>query len=81
MNQSFSSGALTTNGSVATGQGILAYAEAGAGAVSLYDGTSTGGNLLSTIPSSSYRNFDTPIKFKTGLFITVASGTAVVHLS
>ncbi len=79
MNQSYSSGALTTNGSVKTQQGILTYAEAGAGAVSLYDGTSTGGVLLSTIPSSSYRSFNTPLKFKEALFITVASGTAVVH--
>lgn len=76
---SLATGALTTNGAVVTGAGKLTYAEAGAGAVALYDGTSTSGNLITAIPSSTYRSFNTPVKFNDGLYITVASGSAVVH--
>jgi len=71
-------GALTTNGTVRTGAGKLAYVEAGAGAVALYEG-STSGNLISAIPSSTFRSFQTPVKYGDGLYITVASGSAVVH--
>ena len=77
MNIGYSSGALTTNGTVKSDAGILTYAEAGAGAVSLYV-ESTSGKLLTTIPSSSYRDFSCPVKFSS-LYITVASGSAVIH--
>ena len=80
-NQAFTSGALTTNGSVTTVQGKLTYAEAGAGAVALYEG-STSGNLITAIPSSTYRSFVNPVQVGSGgLYITVASGTAVVHFA
>ena len=71
------SGALTTNGIVAAGTGMLSNIIAGAGAVSVYDGLSTSGTpLIATVPSSSVRSFDPPVKYATGLYITVASGTA-----
>ena len=73
-------GALTTDGVVRTGMGKLTYAEAGGGAVSLYDGLSTSGTaLIATLPSSTYRDFRTPVKFNDGLYITIASSVAVVH--
>ena len=72
-------GALTTNGVVRTGAGVLTYAEAGAGAVSLYDGLTTGANLIATLSSSKSRSFDCPVKFNAGLYITIGSGSAVVH--
>ena len=75
----YSLGALTTNGVIRSENGLITYAEAGAGAVSLYEG-STSGKLLSTIPSSSHRAFTSAVQYgSTGLYITIASGTAVVH--
>ncbi len=74
----YSSGALTTNGVVKSKAGVVTYVE-GAGAVSLYEG-STSGKLLTTLPSSGYRSFNSPVQFgSTGLYITISSGTAVVH--
>lgn len=74
-------GQLSTNGVVKTGQGTLTYAEAVGGNISLYDGTSTGGDLISTITSSNYRDFSTPIKFNDGLYITLTAGSASVHIA
>jgi hypothetical protein len=73
------SGALTTDGVVASGTGILSFAQAGAGAVNLYDGLTAAGDLIATLPSSVSRSWDNGVKYNDGLFITVASGTAVIH--
>jgi len=79
MRLSLTTGALTTNGIVRTGHGVLTYAEAGGGAVALYDGLSTTANLISRIAANTNINFNAPVQFNAGLYITVASSDAVVH--
>jgi len=82
------SGAKTTNGVVRTGMGKLTYFEASIGAVALYDGLTTGGLLIANITTGStlgvgdrHRAFTTPVKFNDGLYVTIGSGNAVIHMA
>jgi len=75
----YSSGSLTTDGVIKSGQGVVSYAEAVGGILTLYEG-STSGKLLATIPSSGNISFNTPMQFgSTGLYATISAGAGVVH--
>lgn len=76
-----SSGALSTDSAVRSEMGKLSYASAGSVAIAIYDGTSSTGLLIDTLAATQRISYDTPVKFGTGLFVTVASttGIAVVH--
>ena len=77
--KSLSSGSLTTNGTVATGSGVVTYVEAVGGTAILYNG-STLGDVLATVTSSGYREFTVPVTFgSSGLYITISAGSATVH--
>jgi len=72
-------GALTTNGTIATGKGMVTYAQAMGGTAILYNG-STSGTQLATITSSGYVDFHAPVQYgSSGLYITISAGSAVVH--
>lgn len=75
----YSLGALTTNGSIASGAGLVTYAQAIGGTAVLYNG-STSGNQLATVTSSGYVSFNSPVQYgSSGLYITISAGTAIVH--
>lgn len=81
------SGSLSTDGTAYASAGLLHYVEidtAGAGVLSCYDG-STVGKLLCTVHSSNtdgHINFTTPVQFgSSGLYITISTGTGLVHIS
>ena len=75
-----SSGALSTNGVVAPETGLLTYAQAVGGTLTLYDGLSTGGDLIATVVSSASEHFAVPYKYSQGLYATISAGSAhVVH--
>ena len=77
--KSISSGSLTTNGIVVAGSGVVTHVEAVGGTAILYNG-STSGDLISTVTSSGYRTFTSPVTFgSSGLYITISAGAAVVH--
>lgn len=74
------SGSLSTNGTVTAGQGVVTFAQAIGGTMSLYDG-STAGNLLLTVTSSYSIPLSRPVQFSStaGLYATFTAGTGVVH--
>jgi hypothetical protein len=74
------SGSLSTNGTVTSGAGVVTYAQAIGGTMSLYDG-STSGNLLLTVTSSGYVPLPIPVQFSStaGLYATFSAGSGVVH--
>ena len=84
------SGAIVTTGvATSTSPGVMAYAQASTDSVlRVYDGTSSAGELLASIPASGRQSFDPPVQYRTGLYsvpqTTVgtsagALGPAVVH--
>jgi hypothetical protein len=76
------SGALSTDGVVANGTGLLTHAEAVGGTLTLYEGNSTGSTaaLVATIVSSASRDWAIPLKYNGGLYATISAGTAhVIH--
>lgn len=73
----FSSGVLSTTGTVKTAQGLLTYAEAIGGIATFYEG-STSGKLLATVPSSHETAFTVPVKFDS-LYVNLSAGTCLVH--
>lgn len=79
---SFTSGSLSTNGTVKSGQGLLMHAEIDAGNAVFYDG-STSGNRLTAVSSDNRTSLPTPVKFSSGLYVTVSSTAsfAVAHYS
>ena len=82
---------VTTGVAISTGPGVMSYAQASThAAVSMYDGTSTAGELLGEIPISGRQGYNPPVQFRTGLYVqpqsTVGSsvgsvGGALVHFS
>ena len=75
-----SSGSLSTNGTVTAGAGVVTYAQAIGGDMSLYNG-STSGTLLLTVTSSNSIPLTVPVQFSStdGLYATFSAGTGVVH--
>ena len=75
-----SSGALSTNGTVVSGAGLLTYAQATGGTLTIYDG-STSGKRLATVSSSFYVPFGFPVQYNTSLYVTVSTTamTGIVH--
>jgi hypothetical protein len=71
------SGALTTNGVVAAGDGVLTYAECFGGDLAVYTSSSTGGDLICSI-SSGFREFSAGVKYNKA-YVTISAGTAVLH--
>lgn len=87
-----SSGAIVTTGvATSTGPGLLSYAQASTDdTLRLYDGTSSAGVLLASIPANGAEQFIPPVQFQTGLWsvpeTTTGSsagsqGAAVAHYS
>lgn len=77
------SGSLSTNGTIVSGPGMLTFAShetAAQNTMYLYDG-STSGNLLLTIPSSQPVNLNTPVQYTNGLYVTLSTGSGIVHYS
>jgi len=85
-----SSGAITTTGvATSTGPGVLSYAQASTGGIlKLYDGPSSTGVLLASLPVSGRQSYDPPVQFRTGLWSvpsstkgtsTGATAATVVH--
>lgn len=70
----------STAGTISANGGVVTYAEATGGLLSLYDG-STSGNLLLTCISSGRVPLTVPVRFSStaGLYYTLSAGTAVVH--
>ena len=75
-----SSGSLSTNGTVTSGKGLVTFAQAIGGDMSLYNG-STSGTLLLTVTSSNAISLPIPVEFSStdGLYATFSAGTGVVH--
>ena len=84
------SGAIVTTGVAASANpGVLAYAQASTDSVlRCYDGTSSAGELLASIPAAERQAFDPPVQYRTALWVvpqtTVGTsagsvGAAVVH--
>ena len=64
------SGAITTTGvATSTGPGVLSYAQSSTSSLlRLYDGTSSGGVLIASLPADARQSYDPPVQFRTGLW-------------
>jgi len=76
-----STGSLSTDGNPYTTAGLLHYAQASGGVLTVYDG-STSGNLLCTVGDGARTMFTTPVAFgSSGVHVQISAGSAVIHIS
>ena len=77
-----SSGALSTNGTVKAGAGVLTFAQSLGGTMKLYDG-STAGTLLVSASTGIPPHINPPVQFSStaGLYVafSTAASSGIVH--
>jgi hypothetical protein len=61
-----------------TAAGLLTYAQAVGGTLTLYDGSTSGRQLCSL--STAQQNFSTPVQFgSSGIYAVMTAGSGVIH--